>query len=45
MKKEKFQSDLPKDFVNAKLQGLLYGLSAEALFEVKFCILALHLKN
>jgi len=32
--KKFFWSDLPKDFVNAKLQGLLYSLSAEALYEV-----------
>ena len=29
-----FWGDLPKEFVNAKLQGLLDSLSAEALYEV-----------
>jgi len=29
-----FWGDLPKEFVNAKLQGLLNSLSAEALYEV-----------
>jgi len=32
--KKFFWGDLPKEFVNAKLQGLLNSLSAEALYEV-----------